>query len=229
MCISDNISRLRETIDTAARQSGRTGSDVILVAATKTQPAELVRAAIAAGVDACGENRVQELLEKSQAGAYGGVPLHFIGHLQKNKIKKVVGTVDLIQSVDSLALLEAIHNEAAGRGIVQDVLVQVNVGDDAAKFGIDVCALGDFLEQVAPFAHIRVRGLMTMLPFSLPITENRRLFAKMYQLFVDIRSNSYDNVSVEYLSMGMSGDFQEAVSEGANMIRIGSTIFGDRL
>jgi len=228
MCISDNVSRLREEIDTAARQSGRAGSDVTLVAATKTQPTELIREAIAAGVDACGENRVQELAEKSQAGAYGGVPLHFIGHLQKNKIKKVVGAVDLIQSVDSLSLLAAIDGEAAGQGITQDVLIQVNVGNDSAKFGIDPYALDEFLGQVAPFAHIRVRGLMTMLPFSLPIPENRRLFAKMYQFFIDIRGISYDNVYMDFLSMGMSGDFQEAVSEGANMIRIGSTIFGDR-
>ncbi|MCL2828574.1 MAG: YggS family pyridoxal phosphate-dependent enzyme [Oscillospiraceae bacterium] len=229
MCISDNVSRLREAIDTAARQSGRLGSDVALVAATKTQPTELVQAAIAAGVDACGENRVQELLEKSEAGAYVGAPLHFIGHLQKNKIKKVVGTVDLIQSVDSPALLAAIDGEAARRGIIQDTLIQVNVGNDSAKFGIDPYALDEFLGQVASFSHIRVRGLMTMLPFSLPITENRRLFAKMYQLFVDIRDNSYDNIGMDFLSMGMSGDFRAAVSEGANMIRVGSTIFGDRV
>jgi len=229
MNIADNISRLREAIQESATQSGRSGSDIFLVGVTKTQSAEAAQAAVAAGVDACGENRVQELLEKSQAGAFTGAPLHLIGHLQKNKVKKVVGAVDLIQSIDSLPLLAAIDSEAGRQEITQDVLIQVNVGNDEAKFGIDVPELDEFLGQTSIFSQIRVRGLMTILPFSLPAIENRRLFAQMYQLFVDLSCKTYDNVSMDFLSMGMSSDFEEAISEGANMIRVGSTIFGSRI
>jgi len=227
--ITDNIARLRADIDRAAVQSGRSGSDITLVAATKMQSAEAVRAAIAGGVDACGENRVQELMEKQAAEAYVGAPLHFIGHLQKNKVRKVVGAVDLIQSVDSLPLLSAIDRVAGELGIVQETLIQVNIGLDADKFGLDAQGLADFIAEAASLPHIRVRGLMTMLPLEADSKEMRKLFAQMYQVFVDIkRKNLYDTIDMDYLSMGMSGDFYEAILEGANMIRVGSTIFGHR-
>ena len=228
MSIADNVTRLREEIHEAAVKSGRTGSDVTLVAATKTQDAAIVQAAVAAGVDACGENRVQELIEKQTAGAYIGAPLHFIGHLQKNKIRKVVGAVDLIQSVDSLPLLKAIDRVAEEMHVIQDVLIQVNIGNDPDKFGVHAPELDTFLEQAASCAHIRVQGLMTMLPLEADERETRVLFARMKQVFVDIREKMYNNIRIDTLSMGMSGDFYNAIVEGANMIRIGSTIFGNR-
>jgi len=228
MSIADNVTRLREEIHEAAVKSGRTGSDVTLVAATKTQDAAIVQAAVAAGVDACGENRVQELIEKQTAGAYIGAPVHFIGHLQKNKIRKVVGAVDLIQSVDSLPLLKAIDRVAEEMHVIQDVLIQVNIGNDPDKFGVHAPELDTFLEQAASCAHIRVQGLMTMLPLEADERETRVLFARMKQVFVDIREKMYNNIRIDTLSMGMSGDFYNAIVEGANMIRIGSTIFGNR-
>jgi len=229
MDLFDNVKRLREEIAEAAEGSGRTGSDIILVAATKTQPPEKVREAIAAGVDACGENRVQELTEKSAAGAYAGAPTHFIGHLQKNKVRKVVGEVSLIQSVDSIELLRAIDRVAAEQGIVQDVLIQVNIGDDVNKFGIHAKEADTLLDQIEPMRSIQVRGLMTIPPLLSDSRETRGLFAQMYQVYVDISKKSYHNIRMDFLSMGMSGDFRDAILEGANMIRVGSTIFGNRL
>jgi len=229
MSIGENIARLREEIHRAAEGSGRVGSEITLVAATKTQGASAIRAAVEAGVDACGENRVQELTEKLEAGAYTGAPLHFIGHLQKNKIRKVVGAVDLIQSVDSIALLSAIDRVAEELFITQDVLIQVNIGKDPDKFGVYAPELEEFLAQAAEYPQIRVRGLMTMLPLEAAEQETRDLFAKMHNIFVDIRKKTYDNVAMDFLSMGMSGDFFDAILEGANMIRVGSTIFGRRV
>jgi len=228
MGIRENIARLREEIDRAASLCGRRGSDITLVAATKTQSPSAVRAAVEAGVDACGENRVQELTEKLEARAYAGAPLQIIGQLQKNKIRKVVGAVDLIQSVDSPALFSAIDRVAGELGIVQDVLVQVNIGKDPDKFGVHAPELDEFLRQVAQWPHVRVRGLMTMLPLEAAQAETRALFARMNEVFVDIRGKKYDNVNMDFLSMGMSGDFFDAILEGANMIRLGSTIFGSR-
>jgi len=229
MSLVENVKCLREEIADAAVQSGRTRSEITLVAATKTQSAETVRAAVAAGVDACGENRVQELTEKSAAGAYTGAPVHFIGHLQKNKVRKVVGEVSLIQSVDSIELLRAIDRVAAEREIRQDVLIQVNIGDDINKFGIHAEELDGLLDQIAPMSHIQVRGLMTIPPILSNSRETRGLFARMYQVYVDISKKRYHNIGMEVLSMGMSGDFRDAILEGANMIRVGSTIFGNRL
>ena len=228
MSIAENVRRLREEIQEAAVKSGRVGADITLVAATKTQSVEDIRAAICAGVDACGENRVQELGEKVAAQAYVGVPIHFIGHLQKNKVRKVVGVADLIQSVDSVELLGLIDRVAAELGITQEVLVQVNIGRDPAKFGVHAPELQDFLEQVGQFSHVRVRGLMTMLPLSAKKHEIRGLFAQMNQVYVDIRRQMHHNIRMDFLSMGMSGDFRDAILEGANMIRIGSHIFGKR-
>ena len=226
--VKENVIRLREEIDALARQTGRCGADITLVAVTKMQPIPAIQATLLAGVDACGENRVQELLEKREAGAYGETPLHLIGHLQKNKVRKVVGGVALIQSVDSLSLLRAIDRVAEEMGITQDVLLQVNIGEDPDKFGIHAPEIWEFLDQIAAFSHVRVRGLMTMPPILDDLREIRRLFARMHQLFVDIRGKRHHNIHMDYLSMGMSGDFFDAILEGANMVRVGSTIFGSR-
>ena len=226
--LRDNLLYLKEEIDNAAQKTGRTGSDIALVAVSKTQSADTVRAGIEAGIEICGENRVQELLEKKAQGAYEGAALHLIGHLQKNKVRKIVGAVELIQSVDSLPLLMAIDRVAEEFSIVQDVLIQVNIGKDPDKFGIHAPELGDFLAQAGEFSHVRLRGLMTMPPFLDNPEETRRLFAQMFQLFVDIKDKTYHNIPMDYLSMGMSGDFFDAILEGANMVRVGSSIFGSR-
>lgn len=228
MTIAENVKSVKARIAAAAISSGRKPEDILLVAATKMNDAERVRQAVAAGVDACGENRVQELQEKKPLGAYEGAPLHFIGHLQKNKVKYLVGQVDLIESVDSLELLEAIDKRAAGLGAVQDVLLEVNIGGEEAKSGFrpeDVCAAA---EKAGNFANIRVRGLMAIPPVCASPDENRPYFARMRQLFIDIGAKKYDNVTMDFLSMGMTGDFEAAIAEGANMVRVGTGIFGAR-
>ena len=219
--IAENIAAIRARIDAAARTTGRTGADITLVAATKMNDAARVREAVAAGIDACGENRVQEMTEKLAQGAYTGAPLHFIGHLQTNKVRQVVGKVDLIQSVDSPELLAMIEKRAAGQGIVQDILLEVNIGGGHA-------ALPELLETAAGCAHIRVRGLMAIPPVAETSDGNHAYFTKMHELFVDIGRKKYDNVFMDFLSMGMSGDFEDAISAGANMVRVGSSIFGAR-
>ena len=222
--IAENIAAIRARIDAAARTTGRTGADITLVAATKMNDAARVREAVAAGIDACGENRVQEMTEKLAQGAYTGAPLHFIGHLQTNKVRQVVGKVDLIQSVDSPELLAMIEKRAA----MQDILLEVNIGGEAAKSGVEPAALPQLLETAAGCAHIRVRGLMAIPPVAETSDGNHAYFTKMHELFVDIGRKKYDNVSMDFLSMGMSGDFEDAISAGANMVRVGSSIFGAR-
>ena len=226
--IAENIAAIRARIDAAARLSGRSGADITLVAATKMNDAARVREAVAAGIDACGENRVQEMTEKLAQGAYTGAPLHFIGHLQTNKVRQVVGKVDLIQSVDSPELLAMIEKRAAMQDTVQDILLEVNIGGEAAKSGVDPDALPQLLETAAACAHIRVRGLMAIPPVAETSDGNHAYFAKMHELFVDIGRKKYDNVFMDFLSMGMSGDFEDAISAGANMVRVGSSIFGAR-
>jgi pyridoxal phosphate enzyme (YggS family) len=187
-----------------------------------------VRQAIAGGVDLCGENRVQELVQKSAENAYTGVPVHFIGHLQTNKVKQVVGKVDVIQSVDSLRLLKAIHSEAAKQGIVQDIFLEVNIGQEESKSGFREEEILPLLEQISDFPHIFVRGLMAIPPISQNSGDNYKFFQKMLQLSVDITEKKYDNVSMDFMSMGMSDDFVDAIACGSTMIRVGTAIFGQR-
>lgn len=228
MSIVGNIEMVRKEIFAAAGSVGRKASEISLVAATKTQNADAVKEAITGGVDACGENRVQELSEKNEQGAYEGRPIHFIGHLQKNKLKKVVGVADLIESADSIELIQDIGRRAMELGIIQDILLQINIGNDPNKFGFLPSEVFEIADKCQLVTGIRVRGLMTILPFGLTRDENRALFANMYKFFVDIKAKTYDNVSTNYLSMGMSDDFREAIMEGANMVRVGSLIFGKR-
>lgn len=223
MSIAENVAAIRARID-AARGDRR----VMFVAATKMNGADAVREAIRAGVDACGENRVQELLEKNAVGAYEGAALHFIGHLQRNKVKYVVGTADLIESVSSLELLRLIDARAAKLGITQDVLLEVNIGEEEAKSGFAVGELPEALDLAGSLGAVRVRGLMAIPPISDAEGGSRAYFAKMRELFVDIGTKKYDNVSMDFLSMGMSGDFEDAIREGANIVRVGSAIFGPR-
>ena len=223
--IQKNVETVRKTIAAALEGADRA---VSLVAATKMNDAAAVRAAVAAGVDACGENRVQEFLEKDAQGAYDGCAKHFIGHLQRNKVNKVVGSVDLIESVGSTELLELIARRAAALGIRQDVLLEVNIGGEAQKSGVSPAEVPALLEMAGSLPGIFIRGLMCVPPVQEKPGENRRYFAAMRQLFVDNSGKKYDNVSMDFLSMGMSDDYPDAVAEGANMVRVGSAIFGPR-
>ena len=228
MSIAENVAAIRRQMEDAARRCGRDPKDIRLCAATKMNDADAVRQAIAAGVDCCGENRVQELTAKLAKNAYEGASVHFIGHLQTNKVKQVVGKVDLIQSVDSLRLLKAIDAEAAKQGIIQNILLEVNVGEEESKGGFPCEEVLPLIEQIADFPHISLRGLMAIPPISQNSGDNRKFFEKMYRLSVDITGKKYDNVYVDCLSMGMSGDFEDAIACGSTMIRIGTAIFGER-
>ena len=228
MSIAENIARIREQMKAAAIAAGRDPESILLCAATKMNSADAVRAAIAAGVDVCGENRVQELTQKLSEHAYDGAPVHFIGHLQTNKVKQVVGKVELIQSVDSLRLLEAIQKEAAGQNIRQDILLEVNIGQEESKSGFSAEEIPGLVEQFSNFSNIRLRGLMAIPPISQNSGDNRKFFQKMCALAVDITTKKVDNVCVDILSMGMSDDFVDAIACGSTMIRVGTAIFGQR-
>ena len=228
MSIAENVARIRAEIAEAAIAAGRDPREILLCAATKMNDADAVRQAIAAGVDCCGENRVQELTAKLAENAYAGAPVHFIGHLQTNKVKQVVGKVDLIQSVDSERLLTAIHKEAAKQGIVQNILLEVNVGEEASKSGFRLEDILPIVEKSSDFPNICIKGLMAIPPIQQFDGENLKFFQKMYRLSVDIKQKIGDNVMVDCLSMGMSGDFPDAIRCGSTMIRIGTAIFGAR-
>ena len=228
MSIAENVALIKENIRRAAIAAGRDPKEIKLCAATKMNNADAVRQAVAAGVDLCGENRVQELVQKLSENAYEGVPIHFIGHLQTNKVKQVVGKVDLIQSVDSLRLLQAIDKEAAKQGIRQDILLEINVGGEESKSGFDPEELPALLPEIGSFSNICVRGLMAIPPICQKGGNNDKFFQKMFALAVDITTKKYDNVSVEILSMGMSDDYESAIRCGSTMIRVGTAIFGAR-
>ena len=228
MSIEENVRRIRQEIAQAALAAGRDPSHIQLCAATKMNDAQAVRRAIRAGVDCCGENRVQELVAKQAENAYAGVPVHFIGHLQTNKVRQVVGQVDLIQSVDSARLLQAINNEAQRRGIVQNVLLEVNIAGESSKSGFLADEILPFMENIAQYPNVCVMGLMAIPPISQKKGDNVKFFQKISDLCVDIRGKKYDNVKVDCLSMGMSGDFADAIACGSTMVRIGTAIFGAR-
>ena len=228
MSIAENVARIREEMDRAARACGRDPEQIQLCAATKMNDADAVRQAIAAGVSCCGENKVQELTAKLQENAYAGAPVHFIGHLQTNKVRQVVGNVDLIQSVDRMKLLSAIQAEAAKQGIVQDILLEVNIGGEESKGGFAPEELPQVLEEIRAYPNIFVRGLMCIPPVCQKPGDNDKFFQKMCRIAVDITAKKYDNVCVNILSMGMSDDYEAAIKNGSTMIRVGTAIFGIR-
>ena len=228
MSIEENVETVLAEIAAAARAAGREPGEVTLCAATKMNDAQAVRRAIAAGVRVCGENRVQELTAKLADSAYEGAQIHFIGHLQTNKVKQVVGKVDLIQSVDSERLLRAIDAEAARQGIRQDILLEVNIGNEESKSGFRQEEILPMLEKMGEFTNVCMKGLMAIPPISRFPGENLQYFQKMFQLSVDIREKINDNVTVDCLSMGMSDDYMDAIACGSTMIRVGTAIFGAR-
>ena len=228
MSLEENIRRVRENIALAAREVGRDPGEIALCAATKTQSDKTIRAAIAAGITLCGENRVQEMTAHLDADAYAGAELHFIGHLQTNKVKQVVGRVDLIQSVDSERLLRAIDRQAAALDLRQDILLEVNIGGEESKSGVAPEEVEALSRLACQLSHVRLRGLMAIPPI---VSEkgNREFFHKMYEIYVDIiRKMSHNENDINCLSMGMSGDYMDAVREGATLVRVGTALFGER-
>ena len=226
--LKENYREIRENIAAAAKASGRKPEDITLLAATKTVPAEVINYGISLGIDYLGENKVQEFLSKYDEYDKKRCHLQFIGHLQTNKVKQVVGKVDLIQSVDSEHLLAAISREAQKQGLCQDILLEVNIGEETAKSGFAEEDILPLVDRIDSFSNIRLRGLMAIPPISRNPGDNLKFFLKMRQIYVDIRAKKNDNVSVDCLSMGMSGDFADAVAAGSTMVRIGTAIFGAR-
>ena len=227
MSIAENIAQVRKRIEDACREAGRKPAEITLVGASKMNDAAACREAIAAGIDALGENRVQEMVQKLGQHAYDGAPLHFIGHLQRNKVKQVVGQVALIQSVGSERLLEEIEKVAASEDLVQDILLEVNIGLEAAKSGFAPDQIFSAAEMAGRLPHIRLQGLMTIPPADADRDRNLRYFQEVQALYVDINEKMFHN-ELKYLSMGMSGDYEDAIRMGATMVRVGSAIFGAR-
>lgn len=229
MPLSENIQAVRARIAAAAQAAGRSPAEITLCAATKTQTDETIRAAAAAGIEVCGENRVQELTAHLAAGAYAGAAVHFIGRLQTNKVKQVVGKVSLIHSVDSERLLRAIDRQADKLGLVQDILLEVNVAGEESKGGCPPDALPELAALARSLGHVRLRGLMSVPPVSGGPGTNRPFFSALRQLFIDMRGKMSDNVEdTDCLSMGMSADFEDAIAEGATLVRVGTALFGPR-
>ena len=225
--IAENLNMIRARMAAAAEKAGRDPKEIMLVGASKMNGADACRAAIAAGIDALGENRVQEMLLKLAENAYEGAPLHFIGHLQRNKVRQVVGVAELIHSVSSLELLEEIDKQAKKRDLVQDILLEVNIGGEESKSGFTPEAVYAAGEKALECANVRLLGLMTIPPVEQEPHGNMHYFEEVSRLYVDINRNLYHN-SFKYLSMGMSDDFEDAIAAGATIVRVGSAIFGQR-
>ncbi len=223
----ENYKRIKEKFDNAVLKSGRKEGDVTLSVASKTVAPEILNYAHSKGIEVMGENKVQELLSKWD-NLDKSIDMQFIGRLQSNKVKYIVDKVSLIQSVDSLKLAGEISKRSNAIGKVMPVLVEINVGGEDSKGGITPESAYEFIDEIKAFSGISVKGLMTIGPLSSQLSQNFEFFSKMHQLFVDIRTKKVDNVSMEILSMGMSGDFERAILEGSTQVRIGSALFGPR-
>ena len=222
------VAQIRAAMADAARSAGRDPADILLCAACKTRTVEEVRFSAGLPIDLFGENHVQELVEKTDAGAYNGKPGHFIGHLQTNKVNKVVGRAALIQSVDSERLLDKIEAAAARLGLTQEILLEINIGEEASKSGVTPETLWPLLDAAAAREHLRVRGLMAIPPADADEAATRRFFARMRELLARAAGQRYENAPMDILSMGMSGDYTAAIAEGATIVRIGTAIYGAR-
>jgi len=225
--ISENLTYVQKQIDTACEKSGRGKTEVTLIAVSKTKPIELLQEAYDAGVRDFGENKVQELMEKMPK-LPGDIRWHMIGHLQRNKVKYIVGKVFLIHSVDSFRLAEEISKESVKQNVETDILLEVNVAGEDSKFGTTTEDAITLVKQISGLPGIHIKGLMTIAPFTENSEENRIYFRKLKQLSVDIAAKNIDNVNMNVLSMGMTGDYTVAVEEGAGYVRVGTGIFGER-
>ncbi len=225
--IRENILKVEEKVAAAAERSGRKREDVLLLAVSKTKPVEVIREAVDCGLTSLGENKVQEIMEKYEPMG-PGVHWHLIGHLQTNKVKYIIDKVDMIHSVDSLRLAEEIDKRGAAKDIVMPVLIEVNMADEESKFGVKPEEVENLLRQLSQLEHISVKGLMTVAPFVEEPEENRVYFRKMRELLVDMNAKKIDNITMDQLSMGMTGDYEVAIEEGATIVRVGTGIFGER-
>ena len=227
MSLEEKVAQVKANIAAAAREVGRDPSEITLVAATKVQTSDTIRQAIAAGITICGENRVQEMTAHLDDDAYAGAALHFIGHLQTNKVKQVVGRVDLIESVGSEHLLDAIEAQAAKLDLVQDILLEINIGGEESKSGISPDELPALAQKAAACPHVNLRGLMAMTPNVANVENNRHYYLQMREIYDKIREQDrFPGFSI--LSMGMSSDYELAVECGSNMVRLGRALFGAR-
>ncbi len=233
MSVAENIREVEAKIATAAEKSGRKAEDVLLLAVSKTKPVELIGEAVKAGCVSLGENKVQEIMEKYEpmmeyTPEGDRIHWHLIGHLQTNKVKYIIDKVDMIHSVESLKLAEEIEKRAAQKGVVMDILIEVNMADEESKFGVKPEDTEALLREISKMEHIRVRGLMTVAPFVENQEENREVFRQMRELLVDMNGKKIDNIKMDTLSMGMTGDYEVAIEEGATIVRVGTGIFGER-
>ncbi len=227
MDIKENLNIVRKNIEAACAACGRETGEVKLIAVSKTKPLSMLEEAYTDGCRDFGENKVQELVDKYEAMPKD-IRWHMIGHLQRNKVKYIVDKVFLIHSVDSLRLAQEIEKEAAKKGVSVNILVEVNVAEEESKFGTTASETVSLVEEIAKLPHIRIKGLMTIAPYVEDSEENRRYFAKLKQIYVDIIHKNIDNVFMEELSMGMTGDYEIAILEGATYVRVGTGIFGER-
>ncbi len=227
--IQENIKFIRNRINEAAVKSGRSESDVRFMAVTKTVDPIYINHAIGCGIDLIGENKVQEFLSKKDELRLEKVEKHLIGHLQSNKVRKIITEVDMIQSVDSVSLAKEIERQAEKNNMTANILLEINVGEEESKTGMDKSMFAEIFSEIAEMKHIFIRGLMTIPPICENSGELRKFFEEMYNLFIDIKAKKIDNVSMDILSMGMSGDYEEAILCGSNLVRVGSAIFGPRI
>lgn len=225
--IAENLAVVEENIKSACERSGRSTGEVTLISVSKTKPIEMIQEAYDLGKREFGENKAQEMKEKYET-LPKDIKWHFIGHLQTNKVKYIVGRACLIHSVDSFHLAQAIEKESAKKDVVSRILVEVNVAQEESKFGLKLEETLDLVQQIAKLPHVHIQGLMTIAPFVDNPEENREVFRKLRQLSVDIGGKNIDNVSMGVLSMGMTGDYQVAIEEGATYVRVGTGIFGER-
>lgn len=225
--VQENLIAVQAKIEAACKRSGRDPKEVTLIAVSKTKPISMIQEAIEAGKKEFGENKAQEMKEKQET-LPNDLKWHFIGHLQTNKVKYVVGRASLIHSVDSLHLAEAIEKESAKQNLVSDILVEVNVAQETSKFGLKISEVETLLQKIAKFPHIHVCGLMTIAPYVSDPEQNRDIFCQLKKLSVDIATKNIDNIDMSVLSMGMTGDYEVAVEEGATHVRVGTGIFGER-
>lgn len=225
--ITENLEQVRKNIDKACRIAGRDPEEVTLIAVSKTKPVSMLKEAYDAGARCFGENKVQEIMDKHPQ-LPDDIRWHMIGHLQRNKVKYIVDKVALIHSVDSLRLAQTIEQEAAKHNVCVPILLDVNVAQEESKFGLKIDEVLPLIEAIADFSHIKVQGLMTIAPYVENAEDNRAFFRQLKKLSVDIEAKNINNVSMSVLSMGMTGDYQVAVQEGATMVRVGTGIFGER-
>ena len=223
----ENYKRVKDSVCEAAVKAGRSVDDVRLMCVTKTIDAEYINPVLDDGADLIGENRVQEYLSKKDLLHLEGVEKHLIGHLQTNKVKQIVGEVDMIESVDSLHLAKEISKQSLKKDVITNILVEVNIGQEDSKSGIFLEGLEELLCEIAELENISIKGLMTIPPICEE-SEARKYFEIMHKSFIDIKSKNLDNINMDILSMGMSGDYEAAIAEGSNIVRVGSAIFGAR-